>query len=125
MLLIDEIDRADEPFEAFLLEILSEYQVSIPEIGAIRAERPPLIIVTSNRTREVHDALKRRCLYQWMGYPQRERELQIVAARAPEAAARLQAQAVDFIHRLRGIDLFKAPGIARPSTGAARCPRSA
>lgn len=112
VLLIDEIDRADEPFEAFLLEILAEYQVSIPEIGMIRAERPPLILVTSNRTREVHDALKRRCLYRWMGYPERERELQIVAARAAEAAASLQAQAVDFVHRLRGIDLFKAPGIA-------------
>ncbi|RZT43171.1 AAA family ATPase [Cupriavidus agavae] len=112
VLLIDEIDRADEPFEAFLLEVLSEYQVSIPEIGVLRAERPPLIVITSNRTREVHDALKRRCLYQWMGYPDRQRELQIVAARAPEAAAALQRQAVDFIHRLRGIDLFKAPGIA-------------
>ncbi|MGY2485750.1 AAA family ATPase [Cupriavidus sp. CP313] len=112
VLLIDEIDRADEPFEAFLLEVLSEFQVSIPEIGVIRAERPPLIVITSNRTREVHDALKRRCLYQWMGYPARDRELQIVAARAPEAAAALQAQAIDFIHRLRGIDLFKAPGIA-------------
>lgn len=112
VLLIDEIDRADEPFEAFLLEILAEYQVSIPEIGMIRAERAPLIVVTSNRTREVHDALKRRCLYRWMGYPGRERELQIVAARASEAAASLQAQAVDFVHRLRGIDLFKAPGIA-------------
>ncbi len=82
VLLIDEIDRADEPFEAFLLEVLSEFQVSIPEIGVIRAERPPLIVITSNRTREVHDALKRRCLYQWMGYPARDRELQIVAARA-------------------------------------------
>ncbi|QQX84825.1 MoxR family ATPase [Cupriavidus necator] len=112
VLLIDEIDRADEPFEAFLLEVLSEFQVSIPEIGVIRAEHPPLIVITSNRTREVHDALKRRCLYQWMGYPERDRELQIVAARAPEAAAALQAQAIDFIHRLRGIDLFKAPGIA-------------
>jgi len=112
VLLIDEIDRADEPFEAFLLEVLSEYQVSIPEIGVLRAETPPLIIITSNRTREVHDALKRRCLYQWMGYPSRDRELQIVAARAPEAAEALQRQAVDFIHRLRGIDLFKAPGIA-------------
>ncbi|SCU74953.1 Chaperone-like ATPase [Cupriavidus necator] len=112
VLLIDEIDRADEPFEAFLLEVLSEFQVSIPEIGVIRAELPPLIVITSNRTREVHDALKRRCLYQWMGYPARDRELQIVAARAPEAAAALQAQAIDFIHRLRGIDLFKAPGIA-------------
>lgn len=112
VLLIDEIDRADEPFEAFLLEVLSEFQVSIPEVGRIRAEQPPLVIVTSNRTREVHDALKRRCLYRWIGYPERERELAIVAARAPEAAAQLQTQAVDFVHRLRGIDLFKAPGIA-------------
>ncbi|MCT9125146.1 AAA family ATPase [Cupriavidus gilardii] len=112
VLLIDEIDRADEPFEAFLLEVLSEYQVSIPEIGRIAAQRPPLIVITSNRTREVHDALKRRCLYRWIGYPERQRELDIVAARAPEAAAALQTQAIDFVHRLRGIDLFKAPGIA-------------
>ncbi|AOY98628.1 ATPase [Cupriavidus sp. USMAHM13] len=112
VLLIDEIDRADEPFEAFLLEVLSEYQVSIPEIGTLRAERPPLILVTSNRTREVHDALKRRCLYQWMGYPSRERELQIVAARAPEAATALQHRVVSVIHRLRTLDLYKAPGIA-------------
>ncbi len=112
VLLIDEIDRADEPFEAFLLELLSDFQVSIPEFGTVRAQVIPLVIMTSNRTREVHDALKRRCLYQWIGYPDKARELQIVAQRAPEAAAHLQQRAVDFVHRLRGIDLFKAPGIA-------------
>ncbi|CAJ0805215.1 hypothetical protein LMG19083_04192 [Ralstonia psammae] len=112
VLLIDEIDRADEPFEAFLLELLSDFQVSIPEFGTVRAQVIPLVIMTSNRTREVHDALKRRCLYQWIGYPDKTRELQIVAQRAPETAARLQQRAVDFVHRLRGIDLFKAPGIA-------------
>jgi MoxR-like ATPase len=111
-LLIDEIDRADEPFEAFLLELLSDFQVSIPEYGTVRAERPPLIVMTSNRTREVHDALKRRCLYQWIGYPERERELAIVAARSPEASGELQQRAVAFVHRLRTADLFKAPGIA-------------
>jgi MoxR-like ATPase len=112
VLLIDEIDRADEPFEAFLLELLSDFQVSIPEFGTVRAHVIPLVIMTSNRTREVHDALKRRCLYQWIGYPDKARELQIVAQRTPETAARLQQRAVDFVHRLRGIDLFKAPGIA-------------
>lgn len=112
VLLIDEIDRADEPFEAFLLELLSDFQVSIPEFGTVRAQTIPLVVMTSNRTREVHDALKRRCLYQWIGYPDPARELQIVAQRAPEAATRLQQRAVAFVHRLRGIDLFKAPGIA-------------
>jgi MoxR-like ATPase len=112
VLLIDEIDRADEPFEAFLLELLSDFQVSIPEYGTVRAEVPPLVVITSNRTREVHDALKRRCLYQWLGYPERERELAIVAARAPETSAQLQRRAVGFVHRLRTMDLFKAPGIA-------------
>jgi MoxR-like ATPase len=112
VLLIDEIDRADEPFEAFLLELLSDFQVSIPEYGTVRAEKPPLVVITSNRTREVHDALKRRCLYQWLGYPDRARELAIVAARAPETSADLQRRAVDFVHRLRTMDLFKAPGIA-------------
>src|SRR6201998_2511844 len=101
VLLIDEIDRADEPFEAFLLELLSDFQVSIPEYGTVRAERPPLVVMTSNRTREVHDALKPPCLYQWIGYPERERELAIVAARAPEASAELQQRAVAFVHRLR------------------------
>jgi MoxR-like ATPase len=112
VLLIDEIDRADEPFEAFLLELLSDFQVSIPEYGTVRAERAPLVIVTSNRTREVHDALKRRCLYQWIGYPEQDRERAIVAARAPEAAEQLQRRVVAFVHRLRSMDLFKAPGIA-------------
>ena len=112
VLLIDEVDRADDEFEAFLLELLSDFQVTIPEVGTIAAETRPIVILTSNRTREVHDALKRRCLYRWIGYPERQRELDIVAARAPEAAAALQTQAIDFVHRLRGIDLFKAPGIA-------------
>jgi len=112
VLLIDEIDRADEPFEAFLLELLSDFQVSIPEYGTVRASTPPLVVITSNRTREVHDALKRRCLYQWLDYPDRARELAIVAARAPQTSADLQRRAVDFVHRLRTMDLFKAPGIA-------------
>ncbi|VXC59072.1 ATPase, AAA family protein [Burkholderia sp. 8Y] len=112
VLLIDEIDRADEPFEAFLLELLSDFQVSIPEYGTVRAARPPLVVMTSNRTREVHDALKRRCLYQWIGYPARDVELDIVAARAPEAGSALQARAVAFVHQLRTMDLFKAPGVA-------------
>ncbi|MCP3706854.1 MoxR family ATPase [Paraburkholderia sp. CNPSo 3274] len=112
VLLIDEIDRADEPFEAFLLELLSDFQVSIPEYGTVRASTPPLVVITSNRTREVHDALKRRCLYQWLGYPDRARELAIVAARAPETAPELQHRAVAFVHQLRTMDLFKAPGIA-------------
>ncbi|MDR5810416.1 MoxR family ATPase [Caballeronia sp. LZ019] len=112
VLLIDEIDRADEPFEAFLLELLSDFQVSIPEYGTVRAARPPLVVMTSNRTREVHDALKRRCLYQWIGYPERNAELAIVAARAPEASRALQARAVAFVHELRTMDLFKAPGVA-------------
>ncbi|CAB3799712.1 hypothetical protein LMG28688_04996 [Paraburkholderia caffeinitolerans] len=112
VLLIDEIDRADEPFEAFLLELLSDFQVSIPEYGTVRASVPPLVVVTSNRTREVHDALKRRCLYQWLGYPERARELAIVAARAPATSAELQRRAVAFVHQLRSMDLFKAPGIA-------------
>jgi MoxR-like ATPase len=112
VLLIDEIDRADEPFEAFLLELLSDFQVSIPEYGTVRAARAPLVVMTSNRTREVHDALKRRCLYQWIGYPARDVELEIVAARAPEASRDVQAKAVAFVHRLRTLDLFKAPGVA-------------
>jgi MoxR-like ATPase len=112
VLLIDEIDRADEPFEAFLLELLSDFQVSIPEYGTVRAARPPLVVMTSNRTREVHDALKRRCLYQWIGYPERDVELAIVAARAPEAGQALQKRAVEFVHALRTLDLFKAPGVA-------------
>jgi MoxR-like ATPase len=112
VLLIDELDRSDEPFEAFLLELLSDFQVSVPEIGVVRAESPPLAIVTSNRTREVHDALKRRCFYHWIDYPDAERELEILRLRAPEAAEGLARQAVAFVQRLRERELFKLPGIA-------------
>lgn len=112
VLLIDEIDRTDEPFEAFLLEALSDFQVTIPELGAIRAETPPVVILTSNRTREVHDALKRRCLYHWVEYPSYQRELAILQARAPEAAERLSREVVAFVQRLRAEDLFKKPGVA-------------
>jgi MoxR-like ATPase len=112
VLLIDEIDRTDEPFEAFLLEALSDFQVTIPELGTIRAEAAPIVIVTSNRTREVHDALKRRCLYHWVDYPNAERELQILHARAPEAQETLSREVVAFVQRLRGEDLFKKPGVA-------------
>jgi MoxR-like ATPase len=112
VLLIDELDRTDEPFEAFLLEVLSDFQVSIPELGTIRAEAPPIVIVTSNRTREIHDALKRRCLYHWIDYPDAARELAILAARAPEVPAQLAEQIVAFVHRLRATDLFKLPGVA-------------
>jgi len=112
VLLIDELDRTDEPFEAFLLEVLSDFQVSIPELGTLRAEAPPIVIVTSNRTREIHDALKRRCLYHWIDYPDAPRELAILAARAPEVPARLAEQIVAFVHRLRATDLFKLPGVA-------------
>lgn len=112
VLLIDELDRADEAFEAFLLEILSDFQVTIPEFGTVRAAEPPIVIVTSNRTREVHDALKRRCLYHWVGYPSAERELAIVRRKAPGAGEALGAEIVAFVQRLREIDLFKAPGIA-------------
>ena len=112
VLLIDELDRTDEPFEAFLLEALSEFQVTIPELGTIRAEEPPIVILTSNRTREVHDALKRRCLYHWVDYPSFEREIEILHARAPEAAETLSREVVAFVQRLRGEDLFKRPGVA-------------
>ncbi|PJN94525.1 ATPase [Amaricoccus sp. HAR-UPW-R2A-40] len=112
VLLIDEIDRTDEPFEAFLLEALSDFQVTIPELGAIRAETPPVVILTSNRTREVHDALKRRCLYHWVEYPSYQRELSILRTRAPEAAERLSREVVAFVQRLRAEDLFKKPGVA-------------
>ena len=112
VLLIDEIDRADEEFEAYLLEILSDFQVTVPEIGTIRAEVPPRVVLTSNRTREVHDALKRRCLYHWIDYPSRSRELEIVLTRVPDAPERLAAQVVAFIHRLREADLTKVPGVA-------------
>jgi len=112
VLLIDELDRSDEPFEAYLLEVLAEYQVTIPEIGAIRAPVPPIVVITSNRTREIHDAIKRRCLYHWVDFPDVARELEIVRRKCPEAPARLAREVVLFTHRLRGMDLFKAPGIA-------------
>jgi MoxR-like ATPase len=112
VLLIDEVDRADDEFEAFLLEVLSDFQVTIPEVGTIRAERPPLVVLTSNRTRELHDALKRRCLYHWIGYPSAERELEIVAVRAPQVAAELARKVVAAVHRLRELDLAKPPGVA-------------
>ncbi len=112
VLLIDEVDRTDEPFEAFLLEALSDFQVTIPELGTIRAPQPPIVIVTSNRTREVHDALKRRCLYHWLDYPGFDREIEILQARAPEASATLSREVVAFVQRLRGEDLFKRPGVA-------------
>lgn len=112
VLLIDEIDRTDEPFEAFLLELLADFQVTIPELGTISAEQPPIVILTSNRTREVHDALKRRCLYHWVDYPGFQRELSILRARVPEATETLSAQVVAFVQSLRGEDLFKSPGVA-------------
>ena len=112
VLLIDELDRADEPFEAFLLELLSDFQVSIPEIGRIEAAEPPIVIVTSNRTREIHDALKRRCFYYWIDYPSAERELRILEVRCPEAPQDLSRQVVAFVQRLREEDLFKSPGVA-------------
>ncbi len=112
VLLIDELDRADEPFEAYLLEILSDFQITIPEIGTVRAAEPPIVVITSNRTREIHDALKRRCLYHWVDYPDAERELTILGLKAPGAEERLSRQIVAFVQELRGMDLFKLPGIA-------------
>lgn len=112
ILLIDELDRTDEPFEAYLLEVLAEYQVSIPEIGTIRADKPPIVIITSNRTREIHDAVKRRCVYHWVDYPEKARELEIIRRKVPEAAERLSREVVTFIARLRGMELYKLPGIA-------------
>ncbi|HVB90056.1 MAG TPA: MoxR family ATPase, partial [Beijerinckiaceae bacterium] len=112
VLLIDELDRTDEAFEAFLLEILSDFQVTIPELGTVRAEHPPVVVITSNRTREIHDALKRRCLYHWVDYPDAAREIAIVRARAPEAPAALTQEIVAFVQRLRKEDLFKQPGVA-------------
>ena len=112
VLLIDEIDRADEAFEAYLLELLSDFQITIPEIGVVKAPAPPIVIVTSNRTREIHDALKRRCLYHWVGYPDAARERAILKAKAPQAPERLTAELVAFVQRLRTLDLFKSPGVA-------------
>jgi MoxR-like ATPase len=119
VLLIDEIDRADEEFEAYLLEILSDFQVTIPEIGTIRAEQPPRVILTSNRTREVHDALKRRCLYHWIDYPSAQKEYEIVLARVPDTPDRLARAIVGFVHRLRATELTKVPGIAETIDWAA------
>jgi MoxR-like ATPase len=119
VLLIDEIDRADEEFEAYLLEILSDFQVTVPEIGTVKAERPPRVILTSNRTREVHDALKRRCLYHWIDYPTEQKEFEIVLARVPQAPEALARRVVAFVHRLRGADLTKVPGIAETLDWAA------
>ena len=112
VLLIDELDRADEPFEAFLLEVLSEFQVSVPELGVFTAPQPPIVVLTSNRTREIHDAVKRRCLYHWIDYPEAERELEILRRKAPAAAQTLARQVVAFVQRLRTLELFKNPGIA-------------
>ena len=112
VLLIDELDRTDEPFEAYLLEVLSDFQVSIPELGTIKADKPPIVIITSNRTREIHDAVKRRCLYHWVDYPDAVRELDILRRKAPGAAERLSQEIVAFVQRLRKMDLFKLPGVA-------------
>ena len=112
VLLIDELDRTDEPFEAYLLEVLAEFQVTIPELGPIRAAEAPIVVITSNRTREIHDAIKRRCLYHWVDYPDAQRELAIVRRKCPKAAESLAREVVAFTQRLRALDLFKAPGIA-------------
>ena len=112
VLLIDELDRTDEPFEAYLLEVLADFQITIPEIGTIKADQPPIVIITSNRTREIHDALKRRCFYHWVDYPSAEREMQIIKVRLPGAPERLSQQIVGFVQKLRALDLFKLPGVA-------------
>ena len=119
VLLIDELDRTDEAFEAFLLEVLADNQVTIPEMGTVKAAQPPITIITSNRTREIHDALKRRCLYHWVGYPTAERELKIVRAKVPGIAKKLSAEIVHFVQALRGLDLFKSPGVAESLDWAA------
>ncbi len=112
VLLIDELDRADEPFEAYLLEVLSEFQITVPEIGRFQAPCAPIVVITSNRTREVHDAVKRRCLYHWVDYPDARRELAIIERKVPDASSALARQVVDFVQRLRTLDLFKNPGVA-------------
>ena len=112
VLLIDELDRTDEPFEAYLLEVLSDWQITIPEIGTLKAIEPPVVVITSNRTREIHDAVKRRCFYHWVDYPDAARELEILRRKAPKAAGALSREVVAFVQRLRGVDLFKLPGVA-------------
>ncbi|HSD44939.1 MAG TPA: MoxR family ATPase [Burkholderiales bacterium] len=112
VLLIDELDRTDEPFEAYLLEVLADFQVTIPEIGTVKADEPPIVVITSNRTREIHDAVKRRCLYHWVDYPNAERELEILRRKAPGASEKLSREVVGFVQRLRKMDLFKLPGVA-------------
>jgi len=112
VLLIDELDRADEPFEAFLLEVLSDFQITIPEYGTVKAKEPPIVVLTSNRTREIHDAVKRRCLYHWVGFPNAQREAEILKRRVPDAPAKLSAEIVAFVQKLREIELYKLPGIA-------------
>jgi MoxR-like ATPase len=112
VLLIDELDRADEPFEAFLLEVLSDFQITIPELGTVRAPDPPIVVITSNRTREIHDAVKRRCLYHWVGFPDAQRERAILARRVPGAPEALSGAIVAFVQRLRALDLYKLPGVA-------------
>jgi MoxR-like ATPase len=112
VLLIDELDRTDEPFEAYLLEVLADFQVTIPEIGTVKAEEPPIVVITSNRTREIHDAVKRRCLYHWVDYPNAQRELEILRRKAPGASEKLSQEVVGFVQRLRKMDLFKLPGVA-------------
>ena len=112
VLLIDELDRTDEPFEAYLLEVLSDFQITIPEIGTIKAKEPPIVVLTSNRTREIHDAVKRRCLYHWVDYPTAVRELEILARKVPDAPERLSQEVVAFVQKLRSMDLFKLPGVA-------------
>ncbi len=112
VLLIDELDRTDEPFEAFLLEVLADYQVTVPEFGTIKASEPPIVIITSNRTREIHDAIKRRCFYYWVDYPDAERELEILSVKAPNAPQELSQQIVAFVQKIRSMDLFKLPGVA-------------
>jgi MoxR-like ATPase len=119
VLLIDELDRADEAFEAFLLEVLADFQVTIPELGTVKAAHPPIVVITSNRTREIHDALKRRCLYHWVGYPAAERELKIVRAKVPGVGKALSEQVVHFVQALRKEDMFKAPGVAETLDWAA------
>ena len=119
VLLIDELDRADEEFEAYLLEFLSEWQITVPEIGTIRAAQPPIVVITSNRTREIHDALKRRCLYHWIDYPNYQKELRIVQQKVPAVPAKLAQQIVSFVQRLREMELYKAPGIAETLDWAA------